>query len=186
MNNKLKNIISVILFSVLLFATSIVCLFKPETAFSESERRPLAAKPEISTESIFSGEYMENFEKYTVDQFPLRDKFRTLKALFTTKFFAKMDNNGLFTTDGHISKIEYPQNDEMLKIAAEKFNFLYESYLKDAGSEIYLSIVPDKNFYLTKDSGHLAIDYEKFISDFKALVPYMEYIDITTLLSKDD
>lgn len=186
MNNKLKNIISVILFAVLLFATSSICLFKPETAFSESERRPLAAKPEISSESIFSGEYMENFEKYTVDQFPLRDKFRTLKALFTTKVFAKMDNNGLFTTDGHISKIEYPQNNEMLKIAAERFNYLHENYMKGKNQNIYLSIVPDKNFYLAKDSGHLAIDYEKFINDFKALVPYMEYIDITKLLSKDD
>ncbi len=186
MNNKLKNIISVILFAVLLFATSAICLFKPETAFSESERRPLAAKPEISTESIFSGEYMENFEKYTVDQFPLRDKFRTLKALFTTKVFAKMDNNGLFATNGHISKIEYPQNDEMLKIAAERFNYLYENYMKGKNQNIYLSIVPDKNFYLAKDSGHLAIDYEKFINDFRVLVPYMEYIDITGLLSRDD
>ena len=155
MNNKLKSIISVTLFSVLLFATSAICLLKPETAFSESERRPLAAKPEISIESISSGEYMENFERYTVDQFPLRDKFRTFKALFTTKVFSKMDNNGLFTADGHISKIEYPQNDEMLKIAAERFNYLYENYMKGQNPNIYLSIVPDKNFYLTKDSGHL-------------------------------
>ncbi len=186
MNNKLKNILSVVVFSALLLIVSVICWVKPETAFSESERRPLASKPQFSAESIFSGEFTENFEKYTVDQFPLRDKFRTIKALFTTKVFAKKDNNGLFTADGHISKIEYPQNQQMLEIAAEKFDFIYQTYLKDKNTNIYLSVVPDKNYFLSSDNGYLSIDYKKFITDFKELVPYMEYIDITGHLSLDD
>ncbi len=182
----MKNKIMTIFFSAVLAVFALSCLLKPDTTFSESERRPLAEKPDLSTESIFSGEFMSGFEEYTVDQIPLREPLRTIKALFSTKIFGKKDNNGLFTASGHISKIEYPQNDEMLSIAAEKFSFLYESFMKDKDVKVFLSIVPDKNIFLAKENGYLSLDYEKLISDFNSKVPYMEYIDILPLLSLED
>lgn len=186
MSNRLKNITAAFLFAALLFGTSAACLFKSDTEFSESERRPLESKPQLTAEAVFSGEYMQDFEKYTLDQFPLRDELRTLKALFTTKVLAKKDNNGLFTSDGHISKLEYPQNRQMLEIAADRFKYIYETYLKDKNSDIYLSIIPDKNCFLAEKNGYPALDYDKFIKDFTEMVPYMKYIDITSLLSLDD
>lgn len=182
----MKNKLMTIIFSIVLAVFTLSCLLKPDTAFSESERRPLAERPAFSTESIFSGEFMSGFEEYTVDQIPLREPLRTIKALFSTKIFGKKDNNGLFTANGHISKIEYTQNDEMLSLAAEKFNFLYESYMKDKDMNIFLSIVPDKNIFLAKENGYLSLDYEKLIDDFKSKVPYMQYIDILPLLSLED
>ena len=124
MKNNVKNIFVTILFATVLLASSILCWSKPETEFSESERRLLAKKPELSVETVFSGEFMKEFENYTVDQFPFREKLRSVKAVFATKFLRKMDNNKIFFADGYLSKIEYPVNPEMNNYAIEKFNFL--------------------------------------------------------------
>ena len=181
-----KSIASVIIFALLVGGIALCCWFKPHTAYSESERRPLAEKPEFHMESISSGEFMTGFEEYTVDQFPARDTFRRVKALFATYVLGKKDNNGLFVADGHISKIEYPVNTEMVDYAEERFDYLYESYMKDKDVNVYLSIIPDKNYFLAKDNGYLSIDYDSFINDFKERMDYMEYIDVLPMLSIDD
>ena len=53
--------------------------FGPRTEVSEAERRPLAQFPELTVETILSGDFMVDFEDYTLDQFPVRDTFRQLK-----------------------------------------------------------------------------------------------------------
>ncbi len=184
--NKKTNIISTLFFAVLISGLSLTCWLKPETAFSESERRDLAAKPELSISTIASGEFMENFEGYTTDQFPLREQFRTLKAFFSTKILGRMENNGIYTYNQHISKIEYPENPEMIDYAINKFDTIYNKFLKDTESQIYLSIIPDKNYFLAPQNGYLSIDYTNFIEKFKSGLSYMNYIDIIPLLSADD
>ena len=186
MNSKIKNVVSSLVFGVLILSISLSCWFKPADAVSEAERRPLAQLPEISFQSVLGGQFMSGFEQYAADQFPERDKFRNLKALFNYKVFNKLDNNGLFFTEGHLSKIEYPVNPEMMDNAAEKFSFLYDSFIKEKGAKVYLSLVPDKNFFLAEKNGYLSIDYNKFASDFREKVPFMTYIDIMNFLSLDD
>ncbi len=181
-----KDIVSVIIFALLVGSIALCCWFKPNTAYSESERRPLAEKPAFDMESVVSGEFMTGFEEYTVDQFPARDTFRRAKALFATYIFGKKDNNGLFVADGHISKIEYPVKPEMVDYAEERFDYIYENYMKDKDVNIYLSIIPDKNYFLAKENGYPAIDYDGFISDFRDRMDYMEYIDVLPMLSIDD
>ncbi len=184
--NKKINIISTAFFAILILGLSLTCWLKPETAFSESERRDLAAKPELSISTIASGEFMESFEGYTTDQFPLREQFRTMKALFSTKILGRMENNKIYTYNHHISKMEYPENPEMVDYAISKFNSIYSKFLKETDCSIYLSIVPDKNYFLAPKKGHLAIDYKGFVEKFKNGLSYMEYIDIFPLLSEDD
>ncbi len=186
MKNKFKNISLVVVFACFLFALALSCWLKPDTLFSLSERRALMSFPSFSVDTLASGEFMDNFEEYTQDQFPLRDKFRSIKAFFSTKFLRKDVNNNLYETAGHISKIEYPENPAMLDYAAEKFTFLYENYLKGKDVNLYLSLVPDKNFFLAKPNGYLSMDYEGFINRFSEKVPFLKYIDISHLLSADD
>lgn len=186
MKNKIKNVVSTVFFAGLILSVSLTCWLKPADAVSEGERRPLEQFPELSVQSVLKGEFMSSFEQYAADQFPARDKFRTLKALFNYKVWGKLDNNGLFFADGHISKIEYPVNPEMVEYAAERFNNLYRKFIEGKGGNVYLSLVPDKNLFLAEKNGYLAIDYEKFASDFAEKVPYMTYIDIMSLLSLDD
>lgn len=183
---KHKNIISVFIFAIVVGTISLCCFFKPHTRYSESERRLMAEKPELTKEKLLSGDYTQKFEKYVTDQFPFRDDFRSVKALFSTYVFNKMENNGIFTEEGHISKLEYPVNSHMVDNAQQKFNNLYAKYMKDKNLNIYLSIIPDKNYFLAKKHGYPSIDYNEFISDFKDRMDYMQYIDVLPFLSIDD
>lgn len=186
MSVKIKSIILVVFSLFLVFGLSIFAWFKPQTEISLSERRELKGFPEFSLQSVFSGEFMSNFEGYTADQFPFRDNFRTVKALFSTEVLNRLDNNGLFTADGHISKIEYPKNDYMLNYSAEHFRSIYDRYMKDKDMNIYLSVVPDKNFILAENNGYPKIDYKAFAEEMQNKLDFMKYIDVTGFLSLDD
>ena len=64
--------------------------------YSDSERRKLAAPPELSADTIFNGRFMSESETYVQDHFPFRDQFRTLKALSAACLFQRKDNNGIY------------------------------------------------------------------------------------------
>jgi hypothetical protein len=181
---KNKNIITTITFACLILVMSVLCIFNPAEAYSQSERRDLASFPELNASSVATGEFMKGFETYTTDRFPYRDNFRGIKTFFATKVFQKADNNGLYVKDGHISKIEDQANEEMMDYAADRFNFLAENYLKD--SNIYFSIVPDKNYFLGQKYNYPYLDYQKFSKDMQSKFNAGKYIDITGLLSADD
>ena len=80
--------------------------FAPVQDISESERRKRAQMPEITVDSILSGKFMTDFEKFTLDQFPLRDSFRTLKALVHYNVLQQGDNNNIYVADGYAAKLE--------------------------------------------------------------------------------
>ena len=50
----------------------------PDADESTVERRHLAKSPTLSFSSVANGSFMNSFEKYMLDQFPLRDGFRTV------------------------------------------------------------------------------------------------------------
>ncbi|MBQ7075558.1 MAG: hypothetical protein IJM94_02030 [Clostridia bacterium] len=181
-----KNIITTIIFAVLVFGISVLCIFNPSPQFSQSERRELASFPKVSANTIADGSFMSDFETYATERFPFRDFFRSIKANFVTKVFMKKDNNGLFTADGHISKIDSEKNPAMMDHAAERFSYLYETYIKGKTDNVYFSVIPDKNFLLAEKNGYPSLDYEAFIDEMKQKVNYMKYIDVTSLLDIDD
>ncbi len=186
MKNKYRNIASVCVMAVLIFGMSLWCFIKGSDDYSESERRVLADIPELSWETVSDGCFMNDFESYTADQFPMRDTFRGVKSFTELMVLQKLDNNGLFIKDGYILKNEYPLNDEMLDHAAERFRFIYDTYLAENDMNIYFSVVPDKNYYVLQDGINLSLDYSELISKMREKTDYMTYIDITALLSAED
>lgn len=183
---KNKDKLTVLVFTLLLGTLTLFCWLKPHTVYSESERRPLEEKPEFVFSSIVTGAYMKTFETYVTDQFPMRDTFRGVKAIFSEYVLSKKDNNELYVAEGHISKLDYPANKEMTEHAKKRFDYLYETYMKEKNVKIYLSLIPDKNYFLAKKHGYPSIDYEAFVNDFKGKLDYMEYIDVTHLLTPHD
>lgn len=164
--------------------TFLVCMafLKPDAEYSQTERRNLKQQPKLSLESVLNGKFMSGFEEYSLDQFPFRDVFRSLKAMTSLK----ADNNDIYVYEGSIVSMEYPLNEESLERAGERFLNVYEMYLKNGHNEIYLSIIPDKNYFYAKDSGHLMMDYETLVSTVVLDNSYMTYVDIFPLLSKQD
>ena len=180
----MKNKIIAIVLVVFLFGLSFFAWVKPATEFSQSERRALAQFPKLTFNNIISGKFMKDFETYATEQFPLRDSFRTIKALTNFYILGQSDNNDLFFKKGHIGKIEYPLNEESVTNAAKKFEKIKNKYLDGTDTKIYFSVIPDKNYYLIEDD-YLSIDYEKMLSQIQSETEFMEYIDIKGLLTLD-
>lgn len=158
--------------------------FGPAKEISDAERRPLAQMPAVSGNTVTSGKFMKDFESYSLDQFPLRDGFRTVKSLFHFYALGQKDNNEIYLADGYAAKQEYPLNPESLNHAADRFDYLREKYLAD--SRVFLAVVPDKGYYLAEESGHLTMDYEAMTSFFREELPWAEQINLTDVLSVED
>ena len=181
-----RNFVLVLVMGVVLFGLSVYCWLKPEDKFSESERRVLEKFPVISLETVTNGKFMEEFEAYSLDQFPFRDQFRSIKAITSYGFLQKKDNNSIYPAEGHLSKMEYPMQIKMLDHAAMRLQEIYDMYLKEQKSTCYFSIVPDKNFFLAKENGYLSMDYEELTSYMREQVNFAKYIDISEFLELDD
>jgi len=179
-NKKTNALILIALWAVL----TLLLWFGPRQKSSDAERRPLAQMPEITMDSVLSGKFMSDFEAFTLDQFPLRDSFRSLKSLFHRFCLGQSDINGIYIHNGYAAKMEYPLNRVSIRHALERFHHLHEKYLSDA--DVYMAIVPDKGYYLAQESGHLALDYEALFSAFREGLPWATHIDLTDTLSLED
>lgn len=174
-----------ILISVMVVVfTFLVCMvfLKPDEEYSKTERRNLKQFPQWSLESVLSGRFMNQFEEYGLDQFPFRDEFRGLKAITSLK----ADNNDLYVSGDSLVSMEYPLKEESLKRATERFGNVYELYLADSGCDVYLSIIPDKNYFYADASGHLKMNYENLVSTIVSDNSNMKYINIFPLLTGKD
>lgn len=182
MNSKTIRVIGAgVLVAVWLVVTAFAW-FSPAKLSSEAERRPLAQMPEINGDTVFSGSFMSDFEDYTLDQFPLRDTFRELKSLFHYYVLNQGDNNGIYVADGYAAKMEYPLDADSLAYALERFSYVYETYLKDSGSDVYSCVVPDKSFYLAEENGSLSLDYDTLFATMEEGMPYSTFVDIRDTL----
>jgi len=186
MTKKTKHIVITFVMVAFFLSVSLFAWLKPADEFSLSERRKLSQFPELSFKTVVSGDFMSNFENYTLDQFPLRDKFRTLKAKVSLNFFKQRANNDIYVVDGFASKMEYPLNEKAVERAGERFQYVYEKYLKGTNTKNYLSIIPDKNYFLAEGNDYLSVDYEKMISLLKENTGFLTYIDITKELELSD
>ena len=186
MNNKIKNYLLSGIFIAIIGIFSALYFIKGSSDFSEAERRTLAKFPEISVESLTNGQFMKDFESFSLDQFPARDGMRSVKSVFERFIFANRESNDLYYHAGHIASVLYPLDKEMLDYALDRFNNLYDMYA-DEGMNVYFSMIPDKSAYLADDAGVLSVDYDEFIDYMISGMPEnIGYIDVSSLLSADD
>lgn len=181
MNKKIRALGALVLV-IIWGALTAFAWFSPAKESSDSERRLLAQFPQVSIDNILSGKFMTDFESYSMDQFPARDAFRSIKAVFHTYGLLQQDNNDIYLADGYLAKQEYPLNEEELTAATDRLNKIYETYLKDSGSRIFCAVIPDKGYYLSGESGHLAMDYDALFTHVKDTMPWATHIDLTESL----
>lgn len=181
-SKKIRGIGAAVLAAVWL-GLALAAWFHPPKDISDTERRKLEQFPELTGQTLLSGKFMSKFETYSLDQFPLRDNFRQLKALFHYDVLGQKDNNGIYIADGYAAKLEYPLNRDSVENAVAKFTSLYESFLKPQNSRVFAAVVPDKNYYLAAENGYPAMDYEALFAMVKAGMPWAEYVDLTDCLN---
>ncbi|NLK75401.1 MAG: hypothetical protein GX288_08960 [Clostridiales bacterium] len=184
MKDKINHIIVIVGFLFILYGLMLLNIFLPDKDISYSERRSLAKVPKFTLENLLNGEWFEDYEKYLLDQFVLRDEFRGLKAFTRFYLLRQKDNNDIYVIDGNINKIEYPLNDKAIENAADKLNEVYDKYLE--GMNVSYAIIPDKNYFTAAKHGYLSIDYEKLIQIMNQKVKNMNYINIFHSLELED
>lgn len=167
--------------SVWLILTATLWLSPPKE-LSLSERRKLQQFPLLSVNSVLSGEFMTEFEKYCLDQFPKRDLFRTLKAVTSFYVFSQKDSNGIVMYDGYALQLEKELNESSVYGAAKKFTYIYDTYLKGTKTNIYLSIIPDKGYFSSEKSKFPTMDYDKLFSIMQQEMTFSKYIQISDAL----
>ena len=190
MSVKYKNITLVCVMAALIFGFSLWSILRPRDEFSDSERRALAEMPQFSLESVLNENaeesFMRLFEKYSLDQFPLRDAFRRVKAMAAYYIFNRKDNNGIYLEDGYAAKLEYPLNESSVDYAVKKFRTINERFLKNTKANVYACIIPDKGYFLAEQNGYLSMDYESFYTLFAEKMSFADFIDIRETLSVSD
>ena len=165
----MKNKIITILFIIYIFTFSILGIVLKDKEISIFERRKLSNFPEFT----LSSEYVTKLDKYLLDQFPIREKFRSIKAKFNYNILKKLDNNNIYLKDNYIFKSEYPTNKESISNFINKINKIKSNLTEN--NKTYMLIIPDKNYYLdSKD--FLNIDYNYLYNEINILNIYNIYI----------
>ena len=137
----------------------------PKKEVSYAERRLLQPFPPIPVSRLFDDAWTESFERYTLDHFVLRDRFRALKAFVVFDVFRQMDNNGVFVVNQNVFKLSGALDEASLRKAAGRIERIAGEYF--AGSRVFYALIPDKSMYLDPDIGYPTIDHD-FLERFMA------------------
>lgn len=188
MSKKIRAIGAALVVGLWLILTGFTW-FSPDQVYSFTERSYLDKFPELSVENILEkgdNSFMSEFNSYTLDQFPLRDTFRQLKAMFHLYALNQSDNNDKYIHDGYIAEMAL-LNEEVFQKNLASIQRIYEKYLKDAqGCNVYMAVIPDKNYYLAEPSNHLSLDYGKLFADVQANAPWATHISLLDKLELSD
>lgn len=182
---KLSNLITITLFCAILVTFGAGAVLLPDTEISKSERRYLTQFPEFTWTTVTDGTFMQNIEKYLPDQFPMREGFRSLKAIFE-KLTLRLDSSDIYEYDGHLAALDYDLKENLVEKAAAKVNKVKDSLLTE-GHTAYLAIIPPKNYYMAEhDPSHPVMDYEHLQEIMWNSCPDFTHINLYDTLTLDD
>ena len=195
MTKKIRAIGAVVVVGIWLLIVA-VAWFSSDEVYSFTERSYLDPFPELTLENIMEKDdasrgtqsFMTEFNAYTLDQFPMRDGFRQIKAMFHLYALQQSNNNGKYIHDGYMTEMT-PLNEEVFQKNLESIQRIYEKYLENAENcNVYMAVVPDKNYFLAEPSGHdaMSMDYGQFFADVQANTPWANHIDLLDVLDISD
>ncbi|MCM1104557.1 MAG: DHHW family protein [Clostridium sp.] len=77
--------------------------------YSVSERRLLAGKPVLTKESLLDASYMNAYEEYLTDQFPMRDQWITMKT-YCGMLLGRRESGGVYIArDNSLIELHMPE-----------------------------------------------------------------------------
>lgn len=156
---KLRNILTSVVFSTVIFLFAAAHILLPDREISVTERRPLDQLPQFTMQSVMNGSYGDKLEEYLLDQFPLREKLRNLKALWQFEVYGQSDNNGIYLVDDQVLKLDNILKEDEVNALISNTNKVYESYLQ--GMNVSFALIPDKNFFVAEKNGYPVLDYQQ-------------------------
>lgn len=183
---KKRYLVCIIPFILIVLITTLSFFFSKPLKYSETERRLLKQIPDLKIETLVSGKYMKDFDDYTLDQFPMRDRFRKLKVWVCKNILQQNDVNNFYEYSGFLVKMEYPMNISRINRSLNEIDSINKMYLENSNCKSYISLIPDKNIFASQKSGHLCIDFGKLESIVFSSINFADYISIYDLLKLED
>ena len=195
MTKKIRAIGAVVVVGIWLIIAGFAW-FSADEVYSFTERSYLDQFPDLNWENILEKDdakrgtqsFMTEFNAYTLDQFPMRDGFRQIKALFHLYALQQSNNNGKYIHDGYMAEMT-PLDEEVFQKNLESLQRVYEKYLENAENcNVYMAVIPDKNYFLAEPSGHdvMSMDYDKFFAEVQANTSWANHIDLLDVLDISD
>ena len=140
--NNRKSTTSIIgkVFVIILAAILIINILVPNKDVSEEENRYLAKRPQLTVDSLLSGTYMEDFEKYLSDQFAGRSLLRKIKVGMQRFGGAKVSNGVFIGDDEYLMQDIVVPNEEDL---TNNINAINKTADKYQNISFNMMIVPD-------------------------------------------
>lgn len=188
MKRRTRDLVVAIAAIAVIGTIAVADIILPDREISYSERRKLAKRPELSVEKVFvepgASSFMDAYETYAADQFPMREWFRSLHAAASRYLLGKQEVDGLYAADDSIAKLEYELHEESICWSMDRMNEIVDNFVD--GGKVYLSIIPDKGYYLAADANMPQLDYDEFYDTFQKGVACDRFIDLREQLSKDN
>ena len=187
--SKWRDYCNVILFGMVLVGFFIIGLLSLDKEISDTERRLLHSFPELNMHTILADKgqdpFMDGFEEYAVDQFPYREAFRTVHSAFSLYGIGRKEINDIYYAEGHILKTSMSIHPDSVSRSLNRMQYIKKRYLQD--NRVFFAMIPDKNYYLEKQTEVPYLDYEKLETLFREQTDeYAEFIDIKEELSLND
>lgn len=157
----------------------------PDKAVSNAERRRLRQMPDASLKRVLSGQFQNDLEPYLADQIPGRSLFLKTSSLAARDLYSFQDDNGLISWHGHLISLEQTVDENSLAYACRCLSLINQKYLEGTSCKVYLSIIPDKAFFV-EEPKYVMMDYEELFSRVLEQTDFARYIRIENTLSLDD
>lgn len=126
------------LFCAFIAGVCVISLALPDRDFSPLENRNLQKPPKLSLETLSSGKFMEDAEKYVSDHIVGRDLWVAMKA-WSERLSGKEENNGVYfgKQDTLIKRVDAPDPAELDK----KMGYVDE-LVGNVSVPVYFGLIP--------------------------------------------
>lgn len=173
-----------VVFGVCVVLLIVVNLLMPNKEMSADEDRRLSGRPALTWDSLASGDYIEQYERYLSDQFAGRKLFRSLKATLNRLGGSREENGVLIGKDDQLLEaIVSPEQDNLTA------NLEAIKQFADSNSDMTVSmmLVPDAANVLSEKLPPLysGADQKRMIAQAKReLEESVNWIDVESILNK--
>lgn len=186
--NKLQSWNIITLFCILIFGFTIATLVKPDETYSESENRTLAQMPDVSPETVLSGEFEADYETYLTDQFFARDGWIGMKTAVERAMLRSESKDIYFAEDDYL--IEKHTDSFTSNTAENNIQTLakfIEQYREVFGEEhMSVMVVPNAVKVLEDKLPAFAAPYDEavYLEQIKAALPEGIWYDTQAVLEE--
>lgn len=135
-------------FCLIIAFIPIISFIIPDKTMSQSENRMLQQKPALNLATLADGSFMDKFEAYLSDQFPLRNKVISAKTTFD-RIIGKKEENGVYIgKENFLFEKQTVYNESHVKNITDSINKFAKSYPK-----------LKKGFILSPNSSYVLSEY---------------------------